>query len=220
MDKVLNLGAVIYPGFEMLDLFGPLEMFSMVGLDKLRIHMVAENKGPVIAAVGLDMEHGPRIVADYDFEDAPPLDIVLLPGGFGTLPELENPRLLGFLAERAKAASITASVCSGSALLAKAGVLDGHRATSNKQLFALAVAQSDRVEWVEQARWVDDGPVVTSSGVSAGTDMSLAIIQRLFGEETARYIATFAEYTWHEDADSDPFASELNKAAAMLDPHT
>ncbi len=101
--------------------------------------------------------------------------------------------MLTFLAERSKVAQITASVCSGSALLAKAGVLDGHRATSNKQLFALATTQSDNVDWVEAARWVDDGPVVTASGVSAGTDMGVAIIQRLWGEEMARMVTSFAE---------------------------
>jgi len=215
-NSPLKLGAVLYPGFEMLDLFGPLEMFSLLGADKLSIHMVAQSKQAVTAAHGMDMGIGPKVVADYDFDDAPPLDILLLPGGVGTVPELENERLLGFLAERSKQAQITASVCSGSALLAKAGVLDGHRATSNKQLFGLATAQSDNVEWVARARWVDDGPVVTSSGVSAGTDMSLAIIQRLFGEEVALTVASFAEYTWHRDADSDPFHAELNKAMDIL----
>jgi putative intracellular protease/amidase len=214
--KPLNLGAIIFPGFEMLDLFGPLEMFSLLGPDKVRIHMVAEHKGPVITAMGMDIENGPKVLAEYDFNDAPPLDMLLLPGGFGSITQLENMAMLSFLAERAKQAQITASVCTGSALLAKAGVLDGHRATSNKQLFALAVAQSDKVEWVEQARWVDDGPVVTSSGVSAGTDMSLAIIQRLFGEEEALTAMEFAEYSWQRDANNDPFHSDLNKLAAAL----
>tara|TARA_R110001599_G_scaffold353880_1_gene601960 strand:- start:73010 stop:73672 length:663 start_codon:yes stop_codon:yes gene_type:complete len=215
-EKTFNLGAILYPGFEMLDLFGPLEMFSLLGPEKVRIHMVAEHKGPVIAAMGMDIENGPKVLAEYDFTDAPQLDILLLPGGFGTIPALENASLLSFLAERAKQAQITASVCTGSALLAKAGVLDGHRATSNKQLFALAVAQCDKVEWIERARWVDDGPVVTSSGVSAGTDMSLAIIQRLFGEEAALTAMTSAEYSWHRDADTDPFHSELNSLAALV----
>lgn len=215
-DKPLKLGAVIYPGFEMLDLFGPLEMFSLLGADKLSIHMVAQHKEPVTAAHGMSMGIGPKVVAEYDFDDAPPLDILLLPGGVGTVPQLHNEQLLAFVAERSKQAQITASVCSGSALLARAGVLDGHRATSNKQLFGLATAQSDKVEWVAQARWVDDGPVVTSSGVSAGTDMSLAIIQRLFGEEVALTTASFAEYSWHRDANSDPFHSELNKSMGLL----
>jgi putative intracellular protease/amidase len=215
-DQPLKLGAILYPGFEMLDMFGPLEMFSLLGSDKLTIHTIAESKGGVTAAHGMEMGIGPKVVADYDFDDAPKLDILLLPGGVGTMPELENERLLSFLVERSKQAQITASVCSGSALLAKAGILDGHRATSNKQLFALAVNQSDKVDWVAQARWVDDGPVVTSSGVSAGTDMSLAIIERLFGEEAALTAASFAEYTWHRDADSDPFHAELNKAVGLI----
>jgi putative intracellular protease/amidase len=214
-EQPLALGAILYPGFEMLDLFGPLEMFSMVPREQLTIHMIAEQAGPVPAALGMEIS-GPKVIADYSFIDAPPLDILLLPGGVGTLPELENTLMLEFLAEQSKNAKITASVCSGSALLAKAGVLDGHRATSNKQLFALATNQSDKVTWVEAARWVDDGPVVTSSGVSAGTDMGVAIIQRLWGEEMAHTVAEFAEYTWHKDADIDPFVSELNKAVGTL----
>ena len=211
----LALGAILYPGFEMLDLYGPLEMFSMIPTEQLTIHTVSEQSGPVPSAIGMAIG-GPNTVADYSFDDAPHFDLLLLPGGFGTLPELENPKLMDFLAERSRSAQITLSVCSGSALLAKAGVLDGHRATSNKQLFALAVNQSDKVDWVESARWVDDGPVVTASGVSAGTDMALAVIQRLWGEDVARQVAEFAEYTWHDNADSDPFVSELNKAAEML----
>jgi len=218
-NKALKLGAIIFPGFEMLDLFGPLEMFSLLGRDKVVIHMVAEHKGPIPSALGMDIENGPKVHADFDFDDAPALDILLLPGGFGTRPELENRRMLTFLAERAKQAQITASVCTGSALLAKAGVLDGHRATSNKQLFVIATNQSDKVDWIEEARWVDDGPVVTSSGVSAGIDMSLAIIQRLFGEKAALDAMTAAEYSWHRDADSDPFHSELNKLAGVLGLH-
>ncbi|MFK7976719.1 MAG: DJ-1/PfpI family protein [Halioglobus sp.] len=215
-DTPLQLGAILYPGFEMLDLFGPLEMFSLLDPSLLTINMIAEKTGPVMAATGMHIDRGPEVIAQYDFNSAPPMDILLLPGGFGTLPELENPAMLGFLAERSSTAKITASVCSGSALLAKAGVLDGHRATSNKQLFALAVAQSDKVEWVEAARWVDDGPVVTASGVSAGTDMGLAIIERLFGEAVALTIMDTAEYTWHRDANTDPFAKDLNKLSALL----
>lgn len=214
-EQTLVLGAILYPGFEMLDLFGPLEMFSMVPKDQLTIHMVAEQAGPVPAALGMEIA-GPRVSADYSFADAPPLNILLLPGGVGTLPELENARMLDFLTERSSNATITASVCTGSALLAKAGVLDGHRATSNKQLFALATQQSEKVDWVEAARWVDDGPVVTASGVSAGMDMSLAIIQRLWGEEMANEVAALAEYSWQRDADQDPFAPDLNKAAGAL----
>ena len=105
-EKPLALGAIVYPGFEMLDLFGPLEMFSMVPRDKLTIHMVAENTGPVPAALNLEIT-GPKVIAEYGFDDAPTLDLLLLPGGVGTLTELENPRMLAFLGKRARAARIT-----------------------------------------------------------------------------------------------------------------
>lgn len=95
-DQPLALGAILYPGFEMLDLFGPLEMFSMVPKELLTIHMVAEQAGPVPSALGMEIA-GPKAVADFSFDDAPPLDILLLPGGFGTLPELENPNMLALI---------------------------------------------------------------------------------------------------------------------------
>ena len=103
------------------------------------------------------------------------------------------------------------SVCSGSAILAKAGLLDGRRATSNKQFFSLATAQSEKVEWIEQARWVEDDNMVTSSGVSAGIDMALAIIARLYSLEHAEKIAAWTEYEWHQDATWDPFVKYLNQ---------
>ena len=211
-DQPLMLGAVLYEGFELLDLFGPLEMFTALPPDMLQAVLIAESKGPVRAGSMADSPM-PSSVADYGFDDAPDLDVILVPGGVGTIAELENQKTLSFLRDRAGRAQITSSVCSGSALLAKAGLLDGHRATSNKMFFNLAVMQSDRVDWIETARWVDDGNVVTSSGVSAGIDMSLAIIARLFGQETAETIARGAEYTWHREADVDPFVQYLNEGS-------
>ena len=108
------------------------------------------------------------------------------------------------------------SVCSGSAILARAGLLDGLRATSNKQFFDLARAQSAAVDWVEAARWVDAGRFVTSSGVSAGTDMALAVIARLQGQDVAEQVAAIAEYQWHRDADVDPFVRYLDAAMAGI----
>ena len=211
-SRPLTLGVILYPGFELLDVFGPLEMFTAVGRDQLVAHIVAERAGPVRAGIVPDGPVGPQVIAEYGFDDAPQLDLLLLPGGIGTFPELENQKLLQFLRTRAKQARVTTSVCTGSALLAKAGVLDGHRATSNKQYFALAVAQSDKVQWIEAARWVDDGAVVTSSGVSAGMDMALAVIERVFGADVAERIRVGTEYTWHREADVDPFARYLNDA--------
>ncbi|MEE4283688.1 MAG: DJ-1/PfpI family protein [Pseudomonadales bacterium] len=203
----MRLGAVLYEDFELLDAYGPLEMFGCLAED-IETVVIAEQKGPVKST------GGPKTLAEYDFTDAPALDLLLLPGGIGTLPALDNQNLLRFLRERCPDIPINMSVCSGSAIFAKAGLLDGLRATSNKMFFSLASSQSDKVEWVEKARWVDAGQYVTSSGVSAGTDMSLAVIERLFGAERAQQVAAFTEYQWHTDADSDPFVKYLNQADA------
>ena len=201
----MRLGAVLYEDFELLDAYGPLEMFGCLA-EELEIVVIAENKGPVQSS------GGPKTLAEYDFDDAPALDLLLLPGGIGTLPELENQKLLSFLKTRCPDIAINMSVCSGSALFARAGLLDGLRATSNKMFFSLASSQSDQVQWVEAARWVDAGQYVTSSGVSAGTDMALAVIERLFGTERAQQIAAYTEYQWHTAADVDPFVQYLNQA--------
>jgi putative intracellular protease/amidase len=204
-NRIRTLGAVFYPAFELLDSYGPLEMFGSLGPTVLRIVTVAEKPGPVASY------QGPKTVAEHGFADCPPLDLILLPGGFGTISELENPAMLAFLRERAAAAEVTMSVCTGSALLAKAGLLDGRRATSNKQFFDLARSQRDAVEWVEEARWVEDGSFVTSSGVSAGTDMALGVIAKLYGRETAQRIADWTEYVWQPEPGRDPFHRFLNQ---------
>ncbi len=203
-----RLGAVLYENFELLDLYGPLEMFGCLP-EEIEIVTVAERKGPVKSTPG------PETVAGFDFEDCPPLDLILLPGGIGTLAQLANGALLEFLRKRSEAAQLTMSVCSGSAILARAGLLDGRRATSNKLFFELATRQSDAVDWIEEARWVADGPFVTSSGVSAGTDMALAVIARLFGRERAERVAILTEYEWQADPGRDPFHRYLNRAAAI-----
>jgi len=207
--KPRTLGAIVYPQFELLDLYGPLEMFGCLAPD-VEIVSVAQQAGPVASTPGIET------VAKFGFDDCPPLDLLLLPGGIGTLPQLSNEALLEFLRKRTAEAEVTMSVCSGSALLARAGVLDGRRATSNKLYFQLAVAQSDRVDWVTEARWVEDGPFVTSSGVSAGTDMSLAVIAKLFGRERAEKVSVITEYEWAEDSTRDPFARYLNQAEKIL----
>jgi putative intracellular protease/amidase len=200
----MRLGSIFYNDFELLDAYGPLEMFGALG-DKIELVTIAEQAGPVRSSVG------PKTVADYSFDNAPALDLILIPGGIGTIAELNNDALLNFLAERCPESQVTMSVCTGSALLAKAGLLDGLSATTNKMFFELARSQGDNVQWQEAARWVDAGQYVTSSGVSAGTDMALAVIERIFGAELAEMVMNYTEYQWHRDADQDPFSGLLNQ---------
>lgn len=199
-----TLGAILYPDFELLDYYGPLEMFGTTG-QGLRIVTIAERIGAVKSA------QGPSTVAEFDFASAPPLDLLLLPGGIGTMEQLNNDAMLSYLRQQAARAEVVMSVCSGSAILAKAGLLDGRRATSNKLFFSLATSQSDKVEWVPQARWVEDGKFVTSSGVSAGTDMALGVIARLYGRPHAEQVAVLTEYEWQSDATRDPFSQYVNQ---------
>jgi transcriptional regulator GlxA family with amidase domain len=213
----LHLGIVLYPGFEPLDVFGPLEMFMNVGSDRLRVHMIAQEAGLVPSSAGAyPASIAPKVHADVALADAPPLDIIMVPGGFGTIQQLQNETLLSWLRERAPRARFTTSVCSGSAILAKAGLLDDRKATSNKQLFSFIAAQGPDVEWVKSARWVEDGAILTSSGVSAGIDMALALIAKLFGAEVATAIANGTEYEWHRDPDQDPFTQYLDQAMPGL----
>lgn len=199
-----TLGAILYEGFELLDLFGPLEMFGNLK-PRVQVVMVAETAGPV------ESYQGPKALAEYGFLDCPGLDLILVPGGLGTISGLKNRAMLEFLKMRVPAARVTMSVCSGSWLLAKAGLLDGRRATSNKLLFDVGREVSGKVQWETKARWVKDGSFVTSSGVSAGMDMALAVIADLFGKETAHQLAIGTEYQWQIDPRTDPFHQYLNQ---------
>jgi len=194
-----RLGALLFPGFELLDTFGPLEMFgNMPGA--VEIVTVAQHKGPVRSG------QGPSAVAEYDFADCPRLDLLLIPGGMGTRTEVENPAVLDWLRRRVPETEVTMTVCSGTALLAGAGLLDGRRATTNKMFFEEVAQSGPRVEWVKEARWVEDGKYATSSGVSAGIDMALAVIAKLAGQQVSDSLAVATEYEWHRDAAWDPFA--------------
>jgi len=153
-----TLGVVLYPGFELLDVFGPLEAFGNVP-GEIVVKMVAAQAGPVVSA------QGPRAIADHGFADAPQLDMLLVPGGIGTRDAIDDRSILDWLTARSRSAEIVMSVCTGSALLARAGLLDGQRATTNKAFFQWVADQGPKVEWVRQARWVDAGKFVTSSGV-------------------------------------------------------
>lgn len=194
-----RLGVVLYPDFELLDVFGPVEMFGNL-IGQVEVTMVGERAGTVRSA------QGPSVVTEHGFADCPRLDMYLVPGGMGTRVEIENPSILQFLRERTAEVDFAMTVCTGTALLAKAGLLDGRKATTNKMLFEWVSAQGPKVEWVKEARWVEDGKFVTSSGVSAGIDMALAVIARLTSTQVSRTLAVATEYEWHEDASWDPFA--------------
>jgi transcriptional regulator GlxA family with amidase domain len=205
-----TLGLLLFPGFELLDAYGPLEMWGNLK-GQVRVVTIAREKGEVASI------QGPKTVAECGFADCPPLDLLLVPGGFGVQRVLQEKDLLEWIRTRSAQVEITMSVCNGASLLAAAGLLDGRPATTNKAFWDMATASGPKVKWVRQARWVDDGNMVTSSGVSAGIDMTLHVIERLFGAARAERIANQTEYEWHRDPTWDPFA-DLPKAGRKKQP--
>lgn len=205
---VTRVAVVLFEGFTVLDVYGPVQAFASVRLPRpdpawhrlFEIVTIAEKAGPVKSG------EGPTTHADYAFADAPAYDVLLVPGGFGTRKAVNNTALLLALTAASRAATVTTTVCTGSALLARTGLMDNRPATSNKVAWDWVVQQGPRVRWQRQARWVDDGDLVTSSGVSAGIDMTLSVVARLHGADMARQAARFMEYVWHEDPQDDPFA--------------
>jgi putative intracellular protease/amidase len=195
----IHVGAVLFEGFELLDFYGPLEMFGLLEA-AARITIVAEKAGAVRSS------HGPCSMAEATMAGSGGFDVLLIPGGIGTRKEIANPPFLAELKRLSEASRLVATVCTGSFLLAKTGLINGRKATSNKRVFQLVTDLAPRVNWIAKARWVEDGKYFTSSGVSAGMDMALAVIARLCGREKSLEIASRAEYEWHEDASRDPFA--------------
>jgi len=164
--------------------------------------MVAQQPGPVSSVCG------PACVATVGFSNCPALDVLLVPGGQGTRQQVNNPALLSFLRHLYPDLEFLASICTGAGLLAAAGLLNGKRATSNKQSFAWVVSQGPHVTWVPEARWVEDGNIITAGGVAAGMDMALRLVERLAGADTANLTAQATEYDWHRDPGWDPFARQ------------
>lgn len=194
-----RLSVVLFDGFELLDVFGPVELFSRVP-DRLTIELVGPERGPVRS------NQGTEVVATIGYDEAAIPDIVMVPGGLGTRVLATDGTFLAWLRRWADRAELLTSVCTGSALLAAAGLLNGYRATSNKAAFDWASGHGSGVEWVGRARWVHDRTRWTSSGVAAGMDMAAALLADLFGPDTAARAAREIEFEVRTDPENDPFA--------------
>lgn len=195
----MDFNLFLFDDFETLDVFGPAELFGMLPEYKLRF--LSQEGGLITSRQGAQIMTEPAREGDFS-------GLLLIPGGLGTRPLLESPAHLGLLKEMAEESAYCLTVCTGSALLAKTGLLKGRRATSNKSVFEWVKTLDSEVHWVERARWVVDGKYYTSSGVSAGMDMSLGFIAEHFGRERAEDIAVYAEYIWNDDSQNDPFAKK------------
>jgi putative intracellular protease/amidase len=200
-----TLAALVFPGFETLDYFGPIEMLGGFG-EETEIITVSKGNDPVPSV------HGQRIVVDKAISEKNDYDLLFIPGGDSALGESEDEALMEWIREASANAERVMAVCTGTVLLGMTGVLDGRKATTNKLDFTKTIHLAPHVEWVKEARWVEDGKFFTSSGVSAGMDMALAVMADLFGMDMADKIAMGCEYEWHKDANRDPFA----KSAGLI----
>lgn len=167
-------------------------------------HVMVPGEPPMV----LDYMMSPSLVASHSLDNAPPLDAIMVPGGIGlvALAQADDRRIEKFLAARAPSASYVLSVCTGATVLARAGLLAGKRATTNKAAWADATAEDTNTTWVPSARWVEDGKMWTSSGVAAGMDMAYAFLKNLYGVDAANKVANGMEYAPHTDPHWDPFS--------------
>jgi transcriptional regulator GlxA family with amidase domain len=185
-----SIGLLVFEGAEELDFVGPWEVFTAAreaGVP-LEVFTLGWPEREVRCAKGL------RVTADHRLGDGPQPDALLVPGGMGTRPLAKNEPFLALLREKLDAAHWQLSVCTGSALLGRTGLLDGRRATSNRIASPFFRDSAPRATYVDDARFVLDGSIVTSAGVSAGIDMALWLVGQWFGVELARTVQTRIEY--------------------------
>lgn len=192
-----NVGILVFDGVEVLDFAGPFEVFSRTrtepGVESRRsdaaapyvVFTVARTHQPVRATGGLG------VLPAWSFEDHPPVDLLLVPGGFGTRPLLSDEQVLDWVRRTAADAHLVTSVCTGALVLARAGLLAGRRATTHWA--SLDTLESMGVQVERGTRVVDDG-VITSAGVAAGMDMAFHVVERTWGREVAEETARYIEY--------------------------
>lgn len=195
----MNINFLLFPDFESLDVFGPVEVLGH--MKDASLHFVSVSGGIVRG------RQDSRIVTE-PLGETDQTGILLIPGGQGTRSLVKDAAFIKNLAAAADTASYVLTICTGSALLAKTSLLNGRRATSNKKALTWVKSVNSEVNWIDSARWVRDGKYYTSSGVSAGIDMALGFAADHWGTAAAAEIADNMEYLWNKDKDNDPFSAE------------
>jgi transcriptional regulator GlxA family with amidase domain len=197
-----RVGILVFPDVEVLDFCGPFEVFSVTRLNEERrreetspfeVLIVAEQPEVVVTTGGM------KVTPDYTLDTCPPLDILVVPGGWGTRAEIKNTRLVAWIAERARQVETLTSVCTGSMLLGQAGLLDGRHATTHWRALPWMRESFPAATVEDKLHVVEDGNVLTSAGISAGIDMALRVVARYYGETVARNTARNMEYRYPDD---------------------
>jgi len=196
------VGILIFPDVEVLDFAGPFEVFSVTRLNEERrreepspfeVKIIAERNEPVEASGGL------RVVPDYDLDNCPRLDILVVPGGWGTRREITNDRLINWISAQGEEVDTLTSVCTGSMLLGRAGLLERLHATTHWRALDWMRESFPTVTVESKMHVVEEGRVFTSAGISAGIDMSLRVVAHFHGEAVARATAQQMEYPFPDN---------------------
>ena len=215
-----HYGYLLFPTFELIDVMGPLEVLSMLSWTQhpMKLSLISND---TLNAVSNDFSGMPhqfnnhtwsvRTVPDYTLNTAPQdIDILFIPGGIGTRAPLGSTQpYVDFIRTRYPSLKYIFGICTGVGFLARSGVLDGRNATTNKGAWNATTTLGPEVNWVKHARWVQDGNIWTTSGVSAGIDGTLAYVQYLYNETVADNLAKGMEYVRIKDSSNDPFAWEV-----------
>ena len=197
-----NVGILVFRDIEVLDFCGPFEVLSVTRLDEekrrsepspFNVFLVAETAETVVTTGGMKVQPG------YTLASCPPLDMLIVPGGWGTRREMDNPRLLEWIVERAEQVENLASVCTGALLLGKAGLLENRRATTHWRSLELMQQLFPQTKVERALHFVEDGNVWSSAGISAGVDMALRLVARWHGDAVARATARHMEYPYPEN---------------------
>ena len=192
-----NLAIFVFEGVQIIDYTGPWEVFGhATGAGEhdaaFEIYTVAPKAGPITTAMGMSVN--PK----YTFANAPKADVLVLPGG-DVEPHMDDPKVQQWVRESVKNAEIVLSVCNGAFFLGRAGLLDGLEATTFAGLIDELQKAAPKARVVRDKRFVDNGKIITSAGLSSGIDGALHVIERLFGKGNAQVAATSLEYDWRPD---------------------
>ena len=196
---IYRVDILLFDKFETLDVFGPVEILGRLP-DIFKLNFISANGGLVESAQNVRVDTN-LYTSENDIEK-----ILIVPGGIGTREKIQDNNFINLIKNISNQSKYIISICTGSALLAKSGILNKKRATSNKKAFNWVTEQGKDVIWVRESRWVKDDNIYTSSGVSAGMDMTLGFIEDLIGKEKALEISQSIEYFWNENSEYDPFS--------------
>ncbi|HWA85153.1 MAG TPA: DJ-1/PfpI family protein [Opitutus sp.] len=187
-----NVALLLFDDVEVLDFAGPFEVFAVT--DELQSHAVFHTFTLGLKPGTIRARNGLKVVPDFTLENCPPPQVIVVPGGQGTRALLHMPALHEWLRRKTRHAEIVMSVCTGSLVLAAAGLLDGLRATTHHERFPLLRQLAPQSEVIENERFTDNGKILTAAGISAGIDCSLHIVGRLLGADVADQTARYMEY--------------------------